>query len=498
MSLPYDLTQLAFFGDSLSDDGNLYALGAGVLPESIRDALAGPTGAVSDGPTHAFLTGVLTGLPARNYAVAAAQAVGGLTLGELVAGRGLEDSLLVPPGDPILSYDINLGAQVDRFLADHGGEDLSTTPALVLIGANDYGDFDTAAPFPVLRALALVGQVTTAIAEAAGALSDAGLGLVAVSTLPDPTFLPGHAGFGAVEQDLARLLVATHNAQLAAKIGDLALSGARVSLLDLRPLTDALVEDPTGFGLLAPYGQTQTGSDVLARFDPDQVAFHDDLHPTTATHGLIASYNVHLGFGGAVRALSEADDAAAYGGRADLVFGMAGADAIRGGAGADLLFGGSGDDTLKGEGGDDLSSGGAGNDTIIDYAGADILAGGPGDDLLTGGRDEDVLIDGPGSDDLRGQGGDDVFIFVQAELQGGVTGTDADRFLGGPGDDTLYAVLDGPAYDALGGAADAADLAALGLTLIGVETIVTLEERDALATLSGEAWFGKADFWGLV
>lgn len=40
---------IIYFGDSLTDNGNLYDFGEGILPDDIRDAISGPTQAVSNG-----------------------------------------------------------------------------------------------------------------------------------------------------------------------------------------------------------------------------------------------------------------------------------------------------------------------------------------------------------------------------------------------------------------------------------------------------------------
>lgn len=70
---------IVYFGDSLSDDGNLYDYGEGLLPDEIRDAISGPTHAVSDGPTHVTHTTDLLAVETANYAVAAAEAIGSQT-----------------------------------------------------------------------------------------------------------------------------------------------------------------------------------------------------------------------------------------------------------------------------------------------------------------------------------------------------------------------------------------------------------------------------------
>jgi phospholipase/lecithinase/hemolysin len=489
---------LVYFGDSLSDDGNLYALGEGLLPDEIRDALVGPTGAVSDGVTHAATTTALLGVEAANYALASAHALGSQTLGELVAASGLEAELLVPPDDPALSYDINLGAQIERFLADHAGQDLSQTTACVMIGGNDLQDLDLSAPRVIAEALALIEEVVAAQADAAQALIDAGVGTVWLAELPVAEFFAGYADLSGLEMAAGQLAAETYNAALADAVSGLQAAGGDVRLLRSTEVSAAIVEDPTGFGFLAPYDETQLGSDVLDHWDADQVAFYDAIHPSTALHGVMGACNAAIFAGGVTlvgEAAGEALELATTLDAPALIFAMAGDDSILAtGWGTSTAFGGGGDDLITGALGNDLLSGGDGDDVVNGRAGDDVLNGGLGDDILRGMRGDDVLVDSLGSDLLRGGRGDDCFIFTEAALLGGEdNGTHV--FVGGDGHDRLILVL-----EAAAGPATALDalLDQLSLRLRSIEEVVVLEGRAALADLSDEAWFAEADAWGLV
>ncbi len=80
----------------------------------------------------------------------------------------------------------------------------------------------------------------------------------------------------------------------------------------------------------------------------------------------------------------------------DIIFGMDGADTIRGVAGNDFIYGhnidGSGDD-----GADDILYGGVGNDSLFGGDGNDKLYGEEGNDSLFGGNGNDILVGGAGT-----------------------------------------------------------------------------------------------------
>ena len=94
--------------------------------------------------------------------------------------------------------------------------------------------------------------------------------------------------------------------------------------------------------------------------------------------------------------------------------------------------------TLTGSDGDDTIDGGAAADTLNGGNGNDNFLGNGGSDTLNGGPDDDFLSPGPGNDVARGDEGDDQF--VNAFSAG--SGTDADRFSGGNGYDTIAETAD--------------------------------------------------------
>ena len=273
-------------------------------------------------------------------------------------------------------------------------------------------------------------------------------------------------------------------------------------VLDLSPLGEALLDDAGSFGLLAPLDLTLTSGDpALGAFDADQVAFWDALHPSAATHGIIAAYEEHALASDPV-ALGAGDDRLGPARSADLVLAYGGADRLDLAEGDDSAFGGSGADRLEGGTGWDLLAGGAGGDSLEGARGRDVLADGAA--LGRGGRGtrRGRARGRPGLGRAAGGGGADTLVWTEAALIGGAGG-DRDAISGGAGRDTLVLALSPASYavwaDDLEGGSPGAALDALGIDATRIEEIVVVDGRAGLdAALGAEAWYASADLWGLL
>ena len=123
--------------------------------------------------------------------------------------------------------------------------------------------------------------------------------------------------------------------------------------------------------------------------------------------------------------------------KADVIYGVAVKDIVKGGSGNDKIYGFNGDDALYGDIGNDLLSGGEGTD---------LLSGGVGNDRLRGGDDDDTLQGGAGADTLNAGGEDDtLYGDADNDVLNGQDGNDTlygdignDVLDGGFGDDTLH------------------------------------------------------------
>lgn len=492
---------IVVFGDSLADPNNLFDAAEGVIEENVRLSLGGPNGQASDGPVFAEYLEERAGFDnGLNYAVAGGEADGTQTIQQFIQENGLEGAIIVPPGDPGLAFDMNLGAQVDRFQADTAGQDLSNVTAFVLIGANDYAAIDFSDPFAaVLDALGTIASTVGSTLSAATDLASSGVGRVVVSTLPVPSFFVTLATQSDFLRGLAEILFDANNAALADGAQFLSDLGFDIELFDVQPITEAILEDPTGFGLIAPLSLTLEEGDpaALANFDADQVAFWDLLHPSGATHAIVGAYTAEA-FDTEPVVLSDGADGWQTGATDDVILALGGDDGIDAGAGNDTILGGSGNDGLIGGAGDDLVIAGSGDDWVQAGDDADVVQAGQGDDVVLGGAGDDVLFDGLGSDTIVGGEGADTFIFVQAELIGGTTGVDNDIFLGDGGSDTLIVALAEQTADLLDGLSTDVQLDLLGITTGGIESIEFVIGRDGLSVFSNESWYESADLWGVL
>ncbi len=225
------------------------------------------------------------------------------------------------------------------------------------------------------------------------------------------------------------------------------------------------------------------GDDTLIGGSGDDTLVGGDGFDTASFSGLFDDYDLDLGGGGEVEAVTDTDGGDGNDGRDDLsgierlrfadghydvatglfdpadsvLVGGGGNDVIDGGGGNDFIEGGGGDDLIDGGGGDDFIDGGPGDDTLIGGDGNDIVNGGSGDDTFVGGT-------GAGDDFYFGDEGSDTVTFTSAA--GGVvvsleTGTatgpdidfdflfDIENVVGSPGDDAI--IGDGGANSLTGG-----------------------------------------------
>ena len=443
----------------------------------------------------------LLGIDSQNYAVASAEVDGVQDLAAVAENFGLEDDLIVAEDDPILDTDINLDGQVGRFLDDNTGQDLSDTTAYIFIGSNDYNEVDLGSETVIQDVLAKMDAIMTGIADQALRLSAAGVGNILIATLPSVEFYAVSTELTDSDKLLANAVFEVHNLMLGQVVQMLQNTGVAVELTDITQITDALTEDPTAFGVIAPLGTQINDEGTLDLYDADQVFSTDELHPSTAVHGVIGAFNAFALAGGTTTALTDHFDAFKGGEGADFISGLGGTDLIRAGYGDDVVLGGTGDDNLVGQKGDDLLSGGSDNDLLRGNLGHDILGGGEGDDVLLGGGGNDLLVDGLGSDVARGGRGDDTFIFTEASLIGGTAG-DTDYFDGGADDDLLIVVLSSESYALLAtdleGGTPSAALSDLGITTTSIETIVAIDGRAGLEAFADQPWYQDADIWGII
>ncbi len=270
-------TDLYLFGDSLTDTGNFHALTGqvGGLETFDRPYYNGRR---SNGPLWSDYIEAdfeAEGLTAKNYAWIGATAV--------------------PDGDFIP----DLPAQIGQFALSGAPLSLDDRPLAGLwFGANDVlegVDAGTAQASGIAAA--------NAVADGALALASFGIQDFLVFNLPDLGQTPylnlyeGTSIFPQGAKAAAASGSAAFNSTIATRIGELRTAGYNVIDIDMAALFDALLADPTQFGLEdatlpclflpgtgAFFGQPDTcgGGEALDR------AFYDWLHPNSVVHAQIA------------------------------------------------------------------------------------------------------------------------------------------------------------------------------------------------------------------
>ena len=270
-------TSLIFFGDSLTDSGNLYERTRAVLPPSPPYA----QGRFSNGPTYAETLPDLLGVPESNvvnFAFAGAE-----------SGRTNSHPLL---GQLFTSLNVGALHQVDLAVARSAVGPNSL--AVYFIGGNDYQN----------RARSTDPQtlVTTVIGNIHGGISTlarAGQKNFVVLNLPNMGDTPAARFLGA--RDAFGQLAAAHNTALAQAVNGLeSRLGVDITLVALDDLFDDVVANPGLYGLsdvtkpcFFNPGQTPppgTARDCSTTEATNSGLFYDDIHPTAHVHRINAEY----------------------------------------------------------------------------------------------------------------------------------------------------------------------------------------------------------------
>ncbi len=526
-----EFDRIVYFGDSLSDGGTIYDVTAQLLFIPFPLDGAGYDGVFSNGPVHTQIAPDLLGVEVANYAAGGARAIGEQPIGDLLARNGA-DQLINPAGDlSLLDFDINLGGQVARFVADEAANPYEGAQAAsILIGLNDLSGFVPTTADPVAEGTALLQGIVGATLGAAQAAVQAGADQVILYTFPDVSFFPFADFLDPALLPLGQLLIEAHRDAINLGATGLEAAGIATTMVDLGQITGEIVADMSTFGFLdvenSFYIGAATNPDItvgpggieltfpenpaVAGLDADQFAFFDLLHPTSALHGIVAAYQAEV-LTSETHFLDDGADVLRAGREDDFVLAKGGDDVLRLGRGDDVAFGGTGDDRAWGQGGDDILALGSGDDFGHGGGGNDVLAGGDGNDCLFGGASADLLIGGRGSDKAFGGAGADVFLWTDPALTGGADGS-CDIIFGGSGHDTLYLAVADHQRAAVEAELDHAgflqrffgywNFETLGLKAVGVEEVVLVDSRADLASVDVpgalEGLLHEADLWGLV
>jgi outer membrane lipase/esterase len=267
--------RLVVFGDSLSDNGNLYLATGGSTPPSPPYG----AGRFSNGPVFterlgfdaANFMGPVTG--SINYAF----------------GGARTDSQVSPPG---------MRAQLGQYL-QRGGTFGSNDLVSVLGGANNI--------FQGLPAAGASANPTAAIAPVAqsaaadinfivNGIAQAGAGTVLVTNLPKLSITPQFRG--TLAAPLADYAVTTFNGALLTGLTATAAAqqGTNIILMDLFKVGDVVAANPSAFGVSNVTQACFDGASLCS--NPDDYFYFDGVHPTAKGHAVIAQLaNDYLYYG---------------------------------------------------------------------------------------------------------------------------------------------------------------------------------------------------------
>ncbi|HET7656119.1 MAG TPA: autotransporter domain-containing protein, partial [Luteimonas sp.] len=278
-------SQTVFFGDSLTDSGHF-------RPALIQ--LIGPNGALIGRFTtnpglvwSEYLADYYGTDATSNNQGGSNYAVGGARVGVDASG-GL---------GPIPS----VATQVQAYLAANGGQADPNALYTVWAGANDL----FAVQANPAQAQQIVGGAVAAEVGVIGALKGAGAQYVLVANLPDIGLTPASRAGGAAGMAQATALADMYNQAL---FGALAAQGLSVIPVDTFHLLQEVVANPGLYGFAnvtgaacatqpAPAGDSSLFCNPGSLVSPDAGSawmFADGVHPTTATHAMMAQLAISM------------------------------------------------------------------------------------------------------------------------------------------------------------------------------------------------------------
>lgn len=265
-----NIDSIVFFGDSLSDTGNIWYATGGFPPAPYYQGTSGAGPDRTGGQWSDYLGPSWPTVFAAKFGLLATPSVVG---GNNYAWGGARTGV-----NPAAGAAPWLDQQVGLYLST-GMPPSATTLYSVMIGGNDVANN------------LLVPNVVPGIASIVTSLTDlynAGGRQFLVANVPDigetPEFQGREAAFPGITA-FASAWTLQWNMALETALGSLALPGASIGFLDLY----GLGKDPV---LLAGFANTTDACLTSASVcpDPTQYFYWDSFHPTSRTHASIADY----------------------------------------------------------------------------------------------------------------------------------------------------------------------------------------------------------------
>lgn len=305
--LAVSFTNMYVFGDSLSDNGNLFAATAATGP--IPDPVYYDQGRFQDGENYAEhlwsslgLSGSLsprvpsTTIPPQgtNYAVGGART--------RYHEFDLNPATGLPPTNPAPYYSLSLLGQVDLYQSDGITPD-SNALFTVWNGGNDLSDIlNVNQQIGSAAAYGLMNQSVNDFGLAIQRLAATGATNFFLPNLPDIGLTPEVQALGPDVATSVRNLVMAYNGAVDTLLGMPDFSALNILRFDVFSLFDDLMADPAAYGFSDAGTSCLTGyfvthlpnpppdpNDISLCSNPEDYVFYDKFHPTAATHLLLAS-----------------------------------------------------------------------------------------------------------------------------------------------------------------------------------------------------------------
>lgn len=252
-----DFSQVFVFGDSLSDQGRLFAATGQQFPPDPPYF----QGRISNGPVWIEDFANRLDLPLsllNNFSVAGAT-TSAANYNESILGTDL-------PG---------LTDELQQYLAGLNGQAADPSALYVVwAGANDFF-------LPFTDPALVIGQAVTNLATTVGTLQAVGAQHILVINLPDLGLTPYARSIG--QQAQLTFLSSAFNGALQ---GALAGPGLRATMVDIFSTFQTVAASPATFGLTNVTDAAFNGATVIG--NPADFLFWDSVHPTAKGHQLIA------------------------------------------------------------------------------------------------------------------------------------------------------------------------------------------------------------------
>lgn len=285
-ALAQSYSDVFFFGDSLTDTGNITAVYAAIShPPDAPAVIPGPPydaqGRASNGPLYADVLASGLGFEARPSALGGNDYAYG--------GARTRYQLFGPPF-------LGINDQVAQYVALPGGADPHALYVL-WAGANNLQDIFLRRPSdPLGQPIPTLGETLTDIGGLLESLADEGVRHLLVPNVPNLGRVPRVRELGgAPGQAAATALVQAFNGGLETVLDGFEASHPEVHLIrfDAFATFEGIVANAAAYGLTNLTDRCYTGDDLdftgggSVCANPAQYLFWDGIHPTTVTHRLL-------------------------------------------------------------------------------------------------------------------------------------------------------------------------------------------------------------------